>query len=65
MDEYEFPLWAKVEKFTGDYKAPGTIVSRFTLYPGGPRRFVVRHEAVGGGYFCHIYSAANLRIANQ
>jgi len=65
IDEYEFPLWADVEKHTGDYKAPGRIVARFNLYPGGPRRFVVRHEAQGGGFFCHIYSAANLRLVKR
>lgn len=61
--EPEFSLYDDVEKHTGDYRAPGVVVSVFTVVPHGPYRYVVRHEAMGGGYFCHIYSAANLRRA--
>lgn len=57
----EFAVFDKVEKYTGDYRALGVVVSIFTVIPEGPFRYVVRHEAQGGGYFCHIYSAANLR----
>jgi hypothetical protein len=43
-----FQVGDLVEKFTGDYRAPGEVRAVFT---------------VGGGHFCHIYSEANLRKA--
>jgi hypothetical protein len=57
----EYAVFDRVEKFTGDYRASGVVVAVFTVVPDGPWRYVVRHEAQGGGFFCHIYSAANLR----
>jgi len=57
----EFVVGELVEKFTGDYRVTGEVRSVFTVHDGGPIRYVVRHSAKGGGYFCHIYSAANLR----
>ena len=57
----EFDIGDQVLKHTGDYRIPGEIRSKFQLYDGGPVRYVVRHEAVGGGHFCHIYAPANLR----
>lgn len=57
----EFACFDKVEKFTGDYRARGIIVSVFRMTPKGPWRYVVRHKASGGGYFLHIYSGKNLR----
>jgi len=56
-----FVLYERVEKFTGDYRARGVIVAIFRVTKDGPLRYVVRHEAEGGGFFCHIYSGANLR----
>ncbi|MEA2834394.1 MAG: hypothetical protein QOG66_2596 [Methylobacteriaceae bacterium] len=49
-----------VEKHTGDYRAKGEIRGVFTMSSGAVR-YVVEHKAEGGGSFCHIYSAANLR----
>lgn len=63
MSEIDFPVFAKVEKYTGDYQAKGVIVAKFTVTMEGPTRYVVRHAAEGGGFFCHIYSAANLRYS--
>lgn len=56
-----FEVRDQVEKVTGDYRARGEVRAIFTLYDGGPVRIVVRHTAEGGGYFCHIYSASNLK----
>jgi catechol 2,3-dioxygenase-like lactoylglutathione lyase family enzyme len=49
----------RVLKHTGDYRIEGTVVGIARATAG--LRFVVEHEAAGGGYFLHIYSAANLR----
>lgn len=56
---FEVTDW--VEKHTGDYKAKGEVRAVFTITEGGALRYVVRHAAEGGGFFCHIYSEANLR----
>lgn len=50
-----------VEKYTGDYRATGEVRAVFELFDGGPTRYVVRHTAEGGGYFCHIYNSNQLR----
>jgi hypothetical protein len=64
--EVQFVAGDRVLKHTGDYRIEGTVLAFFDLRQGigGQRawRFVVRHEATGGGYFCHIYSGANLRL---
>jgi hypothetical protein len=60
-----FKLGDWVEKHTGDYRAFGEVRAVFTVTDDGPARYVVRHEAQGGGYFCHIYSETNLRLAEQ
>jgi hypothetical protein len=56
----EFKIGDRVEKHTGDYRAKGEIRGIFTM-SNGAVRYVVEHKAEGGGSFCHIYSAANLR----
>lgn len=58
----EFRVGDRVEKISGDYRAYGEVRAVFSAHDGGPTRYVVRHSAEGGGYFCHIYSAANLRM---
>ena len=55
-----FNIGDKVEKFTGDYKAKGEVRGQFFM-KNGALRYVVEHKADGGGSFCHIYSAKNLR----
>jgi hypothetical protein len=59
---WHFNIGACVEKYSGDYSAFGVVVGRFEIEPE-KRRYVVKHKAEGGGAFCHIYSAANLRLA--
>lgn len=55
----------QVFKHTGDYRLHGEIRGAFRLWDGGPWRYVVRHQADGGGFFCHIYSGSNLRLAGE
>jgi hypothetical protein len=59
--EQEFKVGDRVQKYTGDYKAYGEVVGVFRMKNGNVR-YVVEHQAEGGGSFCHIYSAANLRL---
>jgi hypothetical protein len=57
----DFKIGDLVEKHTGDYRAKGEVRGVFTMSNGG-LRYVVEHKAEGGGSFCHIYSAQNLRL---
>jgi len=50
-----FMIGEQVEKHTGDYTARGEVRAVFAL-KNGAIRFVVEHQAEGGGSFCHIYS---------
>lgn len=62
MIGYTFCNGDKVEKYTGDYRWEGIVVSCFqTPSPGNYERYVVAHP-VGEGYVLHIYSAKNLRL---
>ena len=64
-DEQQFAIGDLVEKHTGDYRAYGEIRGVFTITENGPVRYVVRHTAEGGGFFCHIYSAKNIRLMRR
>ncbi|MDI6836749.1 MAG: MazG-like family protein [Rhizobiaceae bacterium] len=55
-----FYIGEQVEKHTGDYTAGGEVRAVFAM-KNGAIRFVVEHQAEGGGSFCHIYSEKNLR----
>lgn len=55
-----FTIGEQVEKYTGDYTARGEVRAVFAM-KNGAIRFVVEHQAEGGGSFCHIYSEKNLR----
>lgn len=57
-----FTVGEQVEKHTGDYTAGGEVRAVFAM-KNGAIRFVVEHQAEGGGSFCHIYSEKNLRKA--
>ena len=74
--KFHFKVGDRVLKHTGDYHASGVIVAVFDMYrglkcivEGTPLdpvvRYVVRHEAEGGGYFCHIYSEKNLKFIEE
>jgi hypothetical protein len=56
-----FKIDDAVVKVTGDYHIRGVVRAVFTVHDDGPTRYVVRHEAQGGGYFCHIYNVEQLR----
>lgn len=56
-----YEIGDRVEKFSGEYRAFGEVRARFTTKHGAVR-YVVEHEAEGGGSFCHIYSGAQLRL---
>jgi len=58
---WDFSIGDSVEKHTGDYRAFGVVRGMFRM-SNGAQRYVVEHKAEGGGSFCHIYSAANLRL---
>lgn len=58
----KFAVGDRVLKHTGDYQIVGEVRAVFTMRNGAVR-YVVEHKAEGGGSFCHIYSAANLRPA--
>lgn len=64
-----FRVGDRVVKVTGDYRIPGQIVGKFNLFyeqaEAPAWRYVVRHVAEGGGFFCHIYSGANLAYPNE
>lgn len=55
-----FQIGEQVEKYSGDYRAKGEVRGIFAM-KNDAIRFVVEHEAEGGGSFCHIYSEKNLR----
>lgn len=61
----KFKIDDEVFKHTGDYRIHGIVRAVFTIYEGGPTRYVVRHAAEGGGFFCHIYSEANLILKRR
>jgi hypothetical protein len=64
---FAFEIGEHVEKFGGDYHAKGVVISCFWIVPDSQTypRYVVRHRAEGGGYFCHIYSEQNLRSIDR
>jgi hypothetical protein len=41
-----FQVGDLVEKFTGDYRAPGEVRAVFTVWDGGPVRYCTRPRAV-------------------
>lgn len=57
--DFKFKLGQRVEKFTGDYKLEGVVVSVF-LTLADRERYVVEHEPG----FLHIYGPNNLREAS-
>ncbi|WP_202032423.1 hypothetical protein [Agrobacterium vitis] len=59
-----FTIGDLVEKYTGDYTAKGEVRGIFATTRGAVR-YVVEHQADGGGSFCHIYSEKNLRPARR
>ncbi|WP_234911306.1 hypothetical protein [Allorhizobium taibaishanense] len=59
-----FKIGDMVEKYTGDYSARGEVRGIFATTRGAVR-YVVEHQAEGGGSFCHIYSEHNLRLARR
>ncbi|WEO73150.1 hypothetical protein [Agrobacterium vitis] len=59
-----FAIGDTVEKHTGDYTAKGEVRGIFATTRGAVR-YVVEHQADGGGSFCHIYSEKNLRPARR
>ncbi|WP_197434739.1 hypothetical protein [Agrobacterium vitis] len=59
-----FAIGDLVEKHTGDYTAKGEVRGIFATTRGAVR-YVVEHQADGGGSFCHIYSEKNLRPARR
>ncbi|WP_234892227.1 hypothetical protein [Agrobacterium vitis] len=59
-----FAIGDLVEKYTGDYTAKGEVRGIFATTRGAVR-YVVEHQADGGGSFCHIYSEKNLRPARR
>lgn len=54
-----FAVGQRVRKVTGDYNIAGEVRSVFAT-AAGAIRYVVEHQAEGGGSFLHVYGEANL-----
>lgn len=60
-----FAIGDRVEKFTGDYRLAGEVRAVIDVHGDGKViRYTVRHDVPDGGWFLHIYSAANLRAVD-
>jgi hypothetical protein len=56
-----YPVRSRVKKVTGDYQIEGVVAASFYTPDTLKLRYVVSHQAEGGGSFLHIYSHANLK----
>jgi hypothetical protein len=57
-----FEIGDRVIKHIGDHRIEGVVRAVFQTGANGQTHYVVAHETPCGGRFCHIFSAANLRL---